>query len=57
MTNYQIILSKGIKSNRQIERSKHSSRPKAKRTPLSQLGFNRDQRSRILEIIAEMAAR
>jgi len=55
MTTFQIIQSKGVKSNRAIERSEAPRKSKRKATPLSQLGYNRDQRSRILDIVAEMA--
>lgn len=55
MTNFQIINSKGIKANRQIECSASVNKSKRKATPLAELGFNRDSRSRILDIVAEMS--
>ena len=55
MTTFQIINSKGIKANRQVGRSASSNKSKRKATPLAELGFNRDSRTRILDIVAEMS--
>ena len=55
MTTFQILHSKGIKGSRQVARSSSLNKSKRKATPLAELGFNRDNRTRILDIVAEMS--
>lgn len=55
MTTFQILHSRGIKGNRQVTRSASVSKSKRKATPLVELGFNRDNRARILDIVKEMS--
>ena len=52
---FKVLQSKGVKSSRQVGRSASSNKSKRKATPLAELGFNRDSRTRILDIVAEMS--
>lgn len=56
MTNFQILQSRGIRGNRQVTRSLSVNKSKRKAaSSLAELGFNRDSRARILDIVREMS--
>ena len=54
MSNYAIIGSIGLKSNRAIERCETHSKRKCNHTPVEQLGYKQAQCDRIKEMQEEM---